>query len=68
LRRGVLRGEIRHKDLWLIDLETGAEHQVTDLAADFDLRDFAISPDGRVIVWEQVQEHSDIALIEVPRQ
>ena len=27
----VLRGEIRHKDLWLIDLETGAEHQLTDL-------------------------------------
>jgi hypothetical protein len=29
------------------DLETGAEHQLTNLAADFDVRDFAISPDGR---------------------
>ena len=64
----VLRGEIRHKDLWLIDLETGAEHQLTDLAPDFDVRDFAISPDGHDIVLEQVQEHSDIVLLEVPRR
>ncbi len=64
----VLRGEIRHKDLWLIDLETGAEHQLTDLAPDFDARDFAISPDGHDIVLEQVQEHSDIVLLEVPRR
>jgi len=63
----VLRGEIEHKNLWLIDLETGAEQQLTDLAPDFDLRDFDISPDSRDIVLEQVQEHSDIVLLEVPR-
>ena len=62
----VLRGEIRHKNLWLIDLETGTEHQLTDLAPDFTVRDFDISPDGREIVLEQVQEHSDIVLLEVP--
>ena len=62
----MLRGEIRHKDLWLIDLETGAERQLTDLAPDFTVRDFDISPDGREIVLEQVQEHSDIVLLEVP--
>jgi Tol biopolymer transport system component len=64
----VLRGEIRHKNLWLIDLETGAEHQLTDLAPDFAVRDFDISPDGREIVLEQVQEHSDIVLIEARRR
>lgn len=64
----VLRGEIQHKDLWLIDQETGAEHQLTDLASDFDVRDFDISQDGREIVLEQVQEHSDIVLLEVPRR
>jgi Tol biopolymer transport system component len=64
----VLRGEIQHKNLWLIDLETGAEQQLTDLAPDFDVRDFDISPDWRDIVLEQVQEHSDIVLLEVPRR
>ena len=64
----VLRGEIGHKDLWLIDLETGAEQQLTDLAADFDLGDFDISLDGQDIVLQQVQEHSDIVLLELPRR
>jgi Tol biopolymer transport system component len=63
----VLRGEIEHKNLWLIDLETGAEQQLTDVAPDFALRDFDISPDSRDIVLEQVQEHSDIVLLEAPR-
>jgi Tol biopolymer transport system component len=64
----VLRGEIRHKDLWLIDLETGAQHQLTDVAADFDVGDFDITPDGNDIVLEQVQEHSDTVLLELPRR
>ncbi len=64
----VLRGELRHKDLWLIDLETGAESQLTDLAPDFTVRDFDISPDGRELVLEQEQQHSDIVLLEIPRR
>jgi Tol biopolymer transport system component len=64
----VLRGGIHHKNLWLIDLETGVEHQVTDLAPDFNVRDFDVSPDGREIVLEQVQQQSDIVLIELPRR
>jgi len=35
--------------------------------ATFDVRDFAISPDRHDIVLEQVQEHSDVVLLEVPR-
>jgi Tol biopolymer transport system component len=62
----VLRGEIGHKDLWLIDLATGVERQVTSFAPEFNVRDFDISPDGREIVVEQVEEHSDIVLIEIP--
>jgi Tol biopolymer transport system component len=61
----VLRGEISHKDLWAIDLETGAERRLTHFAPGFDVRDFDISPDGREIVVEQVQEHSDIVLIDL---
>jgi Tol biopolymer transport system component len=60
----VLKGEIRHKDLWLVDLDDGTEKQVTDVGPDFDLRDFDASPDGRELVLEQVQEPSDVVLIE----
>jgi Tol biopolymer transport system component len=62
-----LKGEIQHKDLWLVDLETGVERQLTKLAADFDIRDFDISPDGRDVVLERVQENSDVVLMELPR-
>ena len=63
----LLRGEIQHKNLWLIDLETGKERQLTNLSPDFDIRDFDISPDGLEVVLERVQEHSDVVLLELPR-
>ena len=53
--------------LWLIDLNTGAERQLTNLTPEFDIRDFDISPDGREVVLERVQEHSDVVLLELPR-
>jgi Tol biopolymer transport system component len=61
----VMRGEIQHKNLWLIDLDTGAERQLTNLASDFNVRDFDVSPDGREIVLERVQEHSDVVVIDL---
>ena len=64
----VLRGGIQHKDLWVIDLETGAERQLTSLPSDFNVRDFDVSPDGREIVLERLQEHSDVVLITLARQ
>jgi Tol biopolymer transport system component/DNA-binding winged helix-turn-helix (wHTH) protein len=63
-----LRGGIQHKNLWLINLETGAERQVTNVTPDFDIRDFDISPDGREVVLERVQERSDVVLLDLPRQ
>jgi len=64
----VLRGEIQHKDLWLIDLATGAQRQLTNFPPDFDIRDFDISPDGRHLVVERVQERSDVVLMDLPRR
>jgi hypothetical protein len=58
-------GEIQHKDLWPIDLETGAERQLTKAAPNFDIRDFDISPDGRDVVLERVQERSDMVLLDL---
>ena len=62
-----LRGEIQHKNLWLMDLDTGAERQLTNLTPDFDIRDFDISPDGREVVLERVQERSNVVLLDLLR-
>jgi len=64
----LLRGEIQHKNLWLIDLDTGAKRQLTDLTPDFDIRDFDISPDGREVVLERVQERSEVMLLDLPQR
>jgi Tol biopolymer transport system component len=63
-----LRGDIHHKNLWLIDLETGAERQLTNVSPDFDIRDFDISSDGREVVLERVQAHSEVVLLDLPRR
>ena len=60
-----LRGEIQHKNLWMVDLETGAERQLTNLPADFDIRAFDVSPDGHEIVLERAQERSDIVMLDL---
>jgi Tol biopolymer transport system component len=62
-----LRGELQHKDLWLIDLDTGVERQLTNLPPEFNIQDFDISPDGHEVVLERVQERSDIELLDLPR-
>ena len=62
-----LKGSIQHKNLWSIDLETGTERQLTNFNADFAIRDFDVSADGREVVLERVQEHSDIVLLDLSR-
>jgi Tol biopolymer transport system component len=64
----LLRGEIQHKNLWLIDLETGAERQLTKLPSGFEIGDFDISPDGHEVVLERMQERSDVVLLDLPRR
>ena len=61
-----LRGEIQHKNLWVVDLQSGSERALITVAPDFDIRDFDVSPDGREVVLERVQEDSDIVLIQHP--
>jgi Tol biopolymer transport system component len=64
----MMRGDIRHKDLWIVDLATGKERQLTQLPADFNIRDFDVSADGREILLERVQDHSDVVLIDLERR
>ena len=64
----LLRGEIEHKDLWVVDLQTGVERTLTKLPADFNVRDFDLSPDGREVVLERTEERSDIVLLDLARR
>ena len=64
----VLQGEIRHKNLWAIDLDTGAKRKLTDLPSDFDVRDFDVSSNGHEIVLERAQTHSDVVLVTLPQR
>jgi Tol biopolymer transport system component len=60
----ILRGEIAHKNFWLLDPKTGAERQLTDLPSNLVIGDFDVSPDGTEIIFDRTQDSSSIALIE----
>ena len=60
----VLRGDIQHKNLWATDLATGGWRQLTNFGRDIVIGDFDVSPDGLAVVFERVQEHSDIVVID----
>jgi Tol biopolymer transport system component len=62
----ILRGEIGHKDLWLLDLATGAQRLLAQLPPDFTIGDFDVSADGTEIVFDRQQSNSYLALIERP--
>lgn len=62
----VMRGDFRQKELWQVDIASGAQRQLTALPGDFLIRDYDVSTDGREFVLERVQEHSDVVLIERP--
>ena len=62
----ILRGEVGHKDLWLLDLSTGAQRPLAVLPPDFMIGDFDISADGTEIVFDRQQSDSYLALIERP--
>ncbi len=60
----LLRGGMGHKNFWLVDLRTGAERQITDLAPDIAISDFDLSRDGSTVLFDRIQESSRVALIE----
>jgi Tol biopolymer transport system component len=61
-----LQGDIRHKNLWMVDLGTGATQQLTHMPVDFDVRDFDISTDGREAILERAQARSHVVAIDRP--
>jgi Tol biopolymer transport system component len=63
----ILRGDIGHKNPWLIDLQTGSERILAELPPDFVIGDFDISADGSEVVFDRLEENSELALIERTR-
>jgi Tol biopolymer transport system component len=61
----LLRGDLEYKNLWLVDLATGDERQLTNFPRDANIRDFDVSPDGHEIVLERTQERSDVVLLDL---
>ena len=63
----ILRGEVGHKNFWLLNPQTGAERQLTELPSKFAIGDFDVAPDGTEIIFDRVQDSSSIALFERTR-
>jgi Tol biopolymer transport system component/predicted Ser/Thr protein kinase len=64
----ILQGWFRHQDFFAIDLASGQRTQLTHLKPGYILRNFDISPDGKQIVFDRVQENSDVVLIDLPKR
>jgi Tol biopolymer transport system component len=60
----ILDGKIGHKDFWLLDLATGTRRLLTQLPADYEVRDFDVSAASAQIVFNRVEAGSEIAVID----
>jgi Tol biopolymer transport system component len=61
----VLLGRYPSQNFWMVDLETGQRHQLTNLKAGDAIGSFDVSPDGRQILFDRVRQNSDIVLIDL---
>jgi serine/threonine protein kinase len=62
-----LEGDFRYQNFWLANLRTGETRQLTKLKTGYSVRSFDISADGKEILFDRVQENSDIVLIDLNR-
>ena len=62
----ILKGDISHKEFWLVNLKTGRERQLTNLGREFAIGDFDVSEDGREIIFDRAREESDIVVFTLP--
>ena len=61
-------GDYGRQDFWLLNLETAARRQLTDLQPGFSIKGFDLSPDGKRILFDRIRENSDVVLIDLPRR
>jgi hypothetical protein len=63
----IQEGGFRTPVFSLVSLETGGRRQLTDLRPGRSIRSFDVSPDGKSMLFDRVQENSDIVLIDLPQ-
>ena len=61
----VQQGAWRTPQFWLVNLETGARRQLTDLKPGRAIRGFDVTRDGKRILFDRLQENSDVVLIDL---
>jgi hypothetical protein len=64
----IMKGDISHKEFWVVDLETGHERQLTSLGREYAIGDFDVSADGREIIFDRARDESDIVLLDLPER
>jgi Tol biopolymer transport system component len=62
----ILKGDVSHKEFWVVNLETGRERQLTSLGRKFAIGDFDVAADGREIIFDRAREESDIVVFDLP--
>ena len=60
-----MKGDISHKEFWVLDLKTGRQRQLTNLGREFAIADFDLSADGREIIFDRARDESDIVLFDL---
>ena len=59
--------EVHGRDFRHLDLATGQIRRLTELEENGAIHSFDVSPDGRSIVFDRVQQNSDVVLFNLPR-
>lgn len=62
-----MQGDLRSQEFWMLDLATKKTRPLTRLTRRDPMRTFAITPDGKQIVFDRLRENSDIVLIDLPK-
>jgi serine/threonine protein kinase len=61
-------GFIGRQEFWLFDLTTNTTRRLALLPSSATISAFDITPDGKQIVFDRLQENSDIVLIDLPKR
>jgi len=59
--------DIRKRNFYAVDLDTGKQRQLTDLKDGYLMENFDVSPDGQRIVFDRTRQNSDIVLIDLTK-
>jgi hypothetical protein len=61
----MLKGDLSYKELWVVDVVSGEQRQLTALGPGPLIDEFDVSADGTQIVLTRASEESDIVLIDL---